>query len=150
MDKRELRRRMYRATARRFEIPVIYVNQAGGNDQLVFDGSSFALNANGDVIASANSFAEDLVCCDVESNSGELHRPVTAASDPEREVEAVYDALVLGTRDYIRKCGFSRALIALSGGIDSSITAVVAVDAIGRENVTGDCACLAPTRPITA
>ena len=137
MDKRELRRRMYRATARRFEIPVVYVNQAGGNDQLVFDGSSFAMNANGDVIASAKSFDEDLVFCDIEGNSGDLHQPVTGASDPDKEVEAVYDALVLGTRDYIRKCGFSRALIGLSGGIDSSITALIAVDAIGRENVTG-------------
>ena len=137
MDKRELRRRMYRATARRFEIPVVYVNQVGGNDQLVFDGSSFAMNANGDVIASAKSFEEDLIYYDVENNSGDLHQSVTAAGDPNREVEAVYDALVLGTRDYIRKCGFSKVLIGLSGGIDSSITALVAVDAIGRENVTG-------------
>ena len=131
MDKRELRRRMYRATARRFEIPVVYVNQIGGNDQLVFDGSSFAMNANGDVIASAKSFEEDLIVCDIENNEGDLHQPTG------NEVEAVYDALVLGTRDYIRKCGFARALIGLSGGIDSSITALVAVDAIGRENVTG-------------
>jgi NAD+ synthase/NAD+ synthase (glutamine-hydrolysing) len=137
MEKRELRRRMYRATARRFEIPVIYVNQVGGNDQLVFDGSSFALNANGDIIASAASFAEDLVCCDIDNNSGGLHQPVTAASDSDREVEAVYDALVLGTRDYMRKCGFSRALIGLSGGIDSSITALIAVEAIGCDNVIG-------------
>ena len=137
LEKRELRRRMYRATARRFEIPVVYVNQVGGNDQLVFDGSSFAMNSNGDVIASAKSFEEDLIYYDVDADAGDLHQPVTAASDPDKEVEAVYDALVLGTRDYIRKCGFSRALIGLSGGIDSSITALVAVDAIGRENVTG-------------
>ena len=137
LDKRQLRRRMYRATARRFEIPVVYVNQVGGNDQLVFDGSSFAMNSNGDVIASAKSFDEDLLYYDVKSNTGDVHQPVTAASDPDKEVEAVYDALVLGTRDYIRKCGFARALIGLSGGIDSSITALVAVDAIGRENVTG-------------
>lgn len=140
MDKRALRRRMYRATARRYEVPVVYVNQVGGNDQLVFDGSSFAMNAAGDVIASAYSFQEDLVLCDVDAGTGDIHQPVTAsagARDADREVEAVYDALVLGTRDYIRKCGFSKALIGLSGGIDSSITAVVAVDAIGRENVTG-------------
>ena len=137
LDKRELRRRMYRATARRFEIPVVYVNQIGGNDQLVFDGSSFAMNANGDIIAAAKSFEEDLVICDINGNTGDLHQAVTVTSDADSEVEAVYDALVLGTRDYIRKCGFSRALIGLSGGIDSSITALVAVDAIGRENVTG-------------
>jgi NAD+ synthase/NAD+ synthase (glutamine-hydrolysing) len=131
MGKREFRRKMYRATARRFEIPVIYVNQVGGNDQLVFDGSSFAMNTNGEVIASAVSFAEDLVFCDPDLGTGDVHAAVTD------ECEAVYDALVLGTRDYIRKCGFSRVLIGLSGGIDSSLTAAVAVDAVGRENVIG-------------
>lgn len=131
MGKRDLRRRLYRATARRFEIPVVYVNQAGGNDQLVFDGSSFAMDANGEIIAQARSFAEDLVFCDAFESSGDIHPTVTD------EAEAVYEALVLGTRDYIRKCGFRKALIGLSGGIDSSITAAIAVEAIGRENVIG-------------
>jgi NAD+ synthase (glutamine-hydrolysing) len=131
MGKRDLRRRLYRATARRFEIPVVYVNQVGGNDQLVFDGSSFAMNADGVVITQARSFEEDLVFCDAFDSTGDL-RP--SASD---ECEAVYEALVLGTRDYIRKCGFRKVLIGLSGGIDSSITAAIAVEAIGRENVIG-------------
>jgi NAD+ synthase (glutamine-hydrolysing) len=131
LHKRDLRRRLYRATARRFEIPVVYVNQIGGNDQLVFDGSSFAMDANGTVIAHAKSFEEDLVFCDAFESSGDIHE---TASD---ENEAVYEALVLGTRDYIRKCGFSKVLIGLSGGIDSSITAAIAVEAIGRENVIG-------------
>jgi NAD+ synthase (glutamine-hydrolysing) len=89
------------------------------------------LDAGGNVIASAASFAEDLVIADIAQGEGDKH-----ANLPD-ECEAVYEALVLGTRDYIRKCGFERVLIGLSGGIDSSLTAVIAVDAVGRENVRG-------------
>jgi NAD+ synthase (glutamine-hydrolysing) len=131
MGKREIRRGIYRAAARRYKKPVIYVNQVGGNDQLVFDGSSFAMSGTGDVIASARSFEEDLVLADTESSTGDLR------ADFPDECEAVYQALVIGTRDYIRKCGFSRVLIGLSGGIDSSLTALIAVEAVGKENVTG-------------
>ena len=131
MGKRELRRTLFARAARRYGIPVIYVNQVGGNDQLVFDGSSFAMDATGGVIASAASFAEDLVIVDVGTGPGDLKE-----SHPD-ECEAVYDALVLGTRDYVHKCGFRKVLIGLSGGIDSSLVAAVAVDAVGRENVTG-------------
>lgn len=131
MGKRDLRRDIFSATARRHEMPVVYVNQVGGNDQLVFDGSSFAMNARGEVIASACSFDEDLVLVDTAAGTGNLHANLAS------EDQAVYQALVLGTRDYIRKCGFSRVLIGLSGGIDSSLTAVIAVDAVGRENVAG-------------
>jgi NAD+ synthase/NAD+ synthase (glutamine-hydrolysing) len=131
IGKRALRRELFARAARRHEIPVVYVNQVGGNDQLVFDGSSFAMDADGQVIASAASFQEDLVLVDVDAASGEHHDTF-----PE-ECEAVYEALVLGTRDYIRKCGFRKVLIGLSGGIDSSIVAAIAVDAVGAENVTG-------------
>src|SRR5580704_8451963 len=131
VGKREMRRGIYRAAARRYQKPVVYVNQVGGNDQLVFDGSSFAMNSAGEVIASAKSFDEDLVIADIDAGTGDLHE------DFSDECEATYQALVLGTRDYMRKCGFSRALIGLSGGIDSSLTAAIAVDAVGRENVTG-------------
>jgi NAD+ synthase (glutamine-hydrolysing) len=131
MGKRSIRRGVYRAAARRYAKPVVYVNQVGGNDQLVFDGSSFAMDAQGEVIAAARSFAEDLVICDIDAGTGDRREDFTD------ECEAVYEALVLGTRDYIRKCGFSRVLIGLSGGIDSSLTAAVAVEAVGRENVTG-------------
>ncbi|HLH41040.1 MAG TPA: NAD+ synthase [Bryobacteraceae bacterium] len=131
MGKREIRRGIYRASARRYQRPVIYVNQVGGNDQLVFDGSSFAMNSAGEVIASARSFEEDLVLVDTEAGSGDRHEDFTD------ECEAVYQALVLGTRDYIRKCGFARVLIGLSGGIDSSLTAAIAVEAVGKENVRG-------------
>ena len=131
MGKREIRRSIYRASARRYHRPVIYVNQVGGNDQLVFDGSSFAMNGAGEVIASARSFEEDLVIADIDASSGDQRE------DFPDECEAAYQALVLGTRDYIRKCGFSRVLIGLSGGIDSALTAAIAVDAVGQENVTG-------------
>ncbi|HME07103.1 MAG TPA: NAD+ synthase [Bryobacteraceae bacterium] len=131
MDKRELRQEVFRTSARHFGIPLIYVNQVGGNDQLVFDGSSFALNAQGETIAAAASFEEDLVFVDTETGAGDLHGNYPVEDD------AVYQALVLGTRDYIRKCGFERVIIGLSGGIDSSLTAAIAVDAVGRENVLG-------------
>jgi NAD+ synthetase len=98
---------------------------------LVFDGSSFAMDATGRVAASCASFAEDLVVWDTESNAVDLRENL---SD---ECEAVYEALVLGTRDYIRKCGFRKVLIGLSGGIDSSLTAVIAADAVGAANVVG-------------
>ena len=131
MNKRELRREIFAATARRHRLPLVYVNQVGGNDSLVFDGSSFAMDADGHVTASAASFEEDFVIVDTETGEGGWRQNL-----PD-ECEAVYQALVLGTRDYIHKCGFQRALIGLSGGIDSSLTAAIAVDAIGPENVTG-------------
>jgi NAD+ synthase (glutamine-hydrolysing) len=131
MGKRALRREIFEQTARRHRIPVVYVNQVGGNDSLVFDGSSFAVDASGRVCASAASFAEDLVFFDTETGAGDQHHNLAD------ECEAVYEALVLGTRDYIRKCGFRRVLIGLSGGIDSSLTAAIAADALGAENVRG-------------
>ncbi|HEV2689511.1 MAG TPA: nitrilase-related carbon-nitrogen hydrolase, partial [Bryobacteraceae bacterium] len=131
MGKRELRREVFSTTAQHFKIPIVYVNQVGGNDQLVFDGSSFAMNAEGKVIASAASFEEDLVFVDTATLAGDRH------DNYPDECQAAYQALVLGTRDYIHKCGFERVIIGLSGGIDSSITAAIAVDAVGKENVTG-------------
>jgi NAD+ synthase/NAD+ synthase (glutamine-hydrolysing) len=131
MGKRALRRNVYRAAARRYQKPVVYVNQVGGNDQLVFDGTSFAMNAQGEVIALAKSFEEDLVLCDLAAGTGDRQ------GNFDDEAEAAYQALVLGTRDYIQKCGFRRVLIGLSGGIDSSLVAAIAVDAVGTENVTG-------------
>ena len=131
MGKRELRRSVFTATARHFRMPIVYVNQVGGNDQLVFDGSSFAMDTTGRVIASAASFEEDLVLVDTDTMAGDRRENLAD------ECEAVYQALVLGTRDYIHKCGFRRVLIGLSGGIDSSLTAAIAVDAVGKENVIG-------------
>jgi NAD+ synthase/NAD+ synthase (glutamine-hydrolysing) len=103
----------------------------GGNDQLVFDGTSFAMSAQGDVIARAKSFEEDLILVDTETNIGDDHSNHLVDDD------AAFQALVLGTRDYIRKCGFRSVHIGLSGGIDSALVAAIAVEAIGKENVTG-------------
>jgi NAD+ synthetase len=129
-SKRAIRREMLAAIARRDGIPVLMVNQVGGNDSLIFDGSSLALNGNGELIAQAASFEEDLVMVD----------PFEAAVLPvpeDDDTAAAYRALVLGTRDYVRKCGFSRVLIGLSGGIDSALVAAIARDALGAENVIG-------------
>ncbi len=131
MHKRRLRRDMLTAIARRHKLPLLFINQAGGNDQLVFDGTSFVLDASGEIRALAKSFEEDLVFWDTETNSGDIHDNL-----PD-ECEAVYQALVVGTGDYVRKCGFRRVLVGLSGGIDSSLTVAIAVDAVGRENVIG-------------
>jgi len=128
--KRAIRRQMLAAIARRDGIPVLMSNQVGGNDSLIFDGSSLALNARGEVIAQAASFQEDLVVLD----------PFDAPPIPvpaEDDTEAAYRALVLGTRDYVRKCGFSKVLVGLSGGIDSALVAAIARDAVGAGNVIG-------------
>jgi NAD+ synthase (glutamine-hydrolysing) len=131
IGKRELRRDMLASIARQHKVPVVMVNQVGGNDSLVFDGSSVVLNREGDVIAQGRSFEEDIVYFDPDELTGEKHEQI-AGDDA-----SAYAALVLGTRDYMRKCGFQKAIIGLSGGIDSAFTAVIAADAVGPENVIG-------------
>lgn len=131
IGKRELRYNMLRTIAVDNKVPVVFVNQVGGNDSLVFDGSSCVIAPEGNVVAQAKSFEEDLVLVDVKTLQGDLHPQI------EGEEASAYAALVLGTRDYVRKCGFRSAIIGLSGGIDSALTAVIAVDALGKENVTG-------------
>ena len=132
--KREVRQEMLGALARRHGAVVAMCNQVGGNDSLIFDGSSLAVGPDGQVIAQAKSFAEDLLIFDTADQAAKQQHP-----SPEEafEVGATWEALVLGTRDYVRKCGFSKALIALSGGIDSALVAAIAVDALGAENVMG-------------
>jgi len=130
-NKRELRRDMLATIARNDRVPVAFVNQVGGNDSLVFDGSSMAFDREGRVIAQAKSFEEDLVFFDPDSLTGEMHDQI------EGEEATIYAALLLGTRDYIRKCGFRQVIVGLSGGIDSALTAAIAVDAVGPENVIG-------------
>ena len=131
MGKRAQRKEIFTATARHFRVPIVYVNQVGGNDQLLFDGTSFAMNPDGEIIASAASFEEDLVMVDTETLTGDQH------ADYPDECDAVYAALAMGTRDYIHKCGFERVIVGLSGGIDSALTVAIAVDAVGKENVIG-------------
>jgi len=131
IGKRELRRDMLASIARQHKVPVVMVNQVGGNDSLLFDGSSLVLNSEGNVIAQGRSFEEDLVYFDSKSMTGEVHEQIEGVEG------SVYSALVLGTRDYMRKCGFQKAIVGLSGGIDSALTAVIASDAAGPENVIG-------------
>ncbi|MGD0901934.1 MAG: NAD+ synthase [Terracidiphilus sp.] len=131
--KRAIRREMLAAIARRDGVPVLMSNQVGGNDSLIFDGSSLALNARGGLIAQAASFEEDLVVVDPFDAPG-LETPAPAADD---DTVAAYRALVLGTRDYVRKCGFRKALVGLSGGIDSALVACIATEALGAGNVLG-------------
>jgi len=131
IGKRELRRDMLASIARQHKVPVALVNQVGGNDSLVFDGSSIVLNREGKIIAQGKSFEEDLIYFDSATLTGDMHEQVVG------DDASVYHALVLGTRDYIHKCGFRKAIIGLSGGIDSALTAVIAADAIGPENVIG-------------
>lgn len=139
--KRELRCRMIAALARQYRVPVVMVNQVGGNDSLVFDGSSFAVGADGSVVAQARSFEEDLIFFDTAEATDRqpagqpAGRTQTSCNPAGCEDEAVHHALVLGTRDYVRKCGFERAIVALSGGVDSALVAAIAVEALGAENV---------------
>ena len=131
IGKRELRRDMLASIARQHKAPVVMVNQVGGNDSLVFDGSSLVLNREGEVIAQGRSFEEDLIYFDPDELTGEMHEQILG------DEASAYAALVLGTRDYMHKCGFQKAIIALSGGIDSALTAVIAADAVEPENVIG-------------
>ena len=131
LGKRELRRDMLATIARNYRVPVVMVNQVGGNDSLVFDGSSLVLDPAGEIVAQGKSFEEDLVYFDSDRLGGDLHQQL------EGEEASAYAALVLGTRDYVRKCGFRQVIVGLSGGIDSALTAVIAAEAVGSENVLG-------------
>ena len=131
IDKRSLRLDMLRALAKSHTLPVVYVNQVGGNDSLVFDGGSVVVLPDGRIAAQASSFEEDLILFDTETTSGELHQ------QPADEIDLVLQALVCGTRDYVRKSGFRAVVVGLSGGIDSSVVAAIAVAALGPENVLG-------------
>ncbi len=131
LGKRELRRQMLATIAVDNNVPVVFVNQVGGNDSLVFDGSSMVIAPDGRIVAQAKSFAEDLIVFDSVTMQGDMHAQ-TEAGDA-----SAYAALVLGTRDYVHKCGFRKVIMGLSGGIDSALTAAIAVDALGKENVTG-------------
>jgi len=131
IEKRHVRFEMLRALARAHQRPVVYVNQVGGDDTLVFDGSSIALDANGRMAAQARAFEEDIVIFDTVAGKGDL-RP-----QPADEISLAFQALVTGTRDYVHKCGFQKTFVGLSGGVDSSVVACIAVAALGKENVTG-------------
>jgi NAD+ synthase (glutamine-hydrolysing) len=151
--RRDEREAMLRERARETNCPIAYVNLVGGQDELVFDGQSVVVNEHGDVLARASAFSEELLVCDVEARTSREgvtlaadyprdERRVRAAtanhvSDPLDDVAEIYEALVMGTRDYLRKNGFRTAIIGLSGGVDSSLVAAIAVDAVGARAVRG-------------
>ena len=129
--KHAFRLELFGSQARQFGKPLVYVNQVGGNDELVFDGNSVVLDAQGQVLAQAKDFEEDLLVADLAA-VGPQRRNV-----PSNGIESIYKALILGLRDYLRKCGFRSVVVGLSGGIDSALTATLAVDALGKDKVVG-------------
>jgi NAD+ synthase (glutamine-hydrolysing) len=157
VNKHQFRLELFGEQVRRFGKPLVYVNQVGGNDELVFDGNSCVFDAAGHVVAQAKAFEEDLLVVDIprrdtslrpvldvsssnETNSTK-HRPrhgpearVTVAQSP---IQSIHNALLLGLRDYVRKCSFKSVVLGLSGGIDSALTAALAVDALGNDKVVG-------------
>lgn len=133
---RETRLRILRRKASRTRVPIFYVNMVGGQDELVFDGESLAIDAKGNLIGVGKQFEEDLVLVDIKLPEGVGTSNGISEPRYDRERE-MFNALVLGVKDYFRKTGFKRALIGLSGGIDSSLVAVIASEALGKENVTG-------------
>src|SRR6266568_3258496 len=130
LHKPAIRHEMVGALARAYRRPICYCNAVGGNDQLIFDGNSIAVNASGDLIAQLASFREEEAVIDTESKSGIEFREGKIP-------EELFSALSLGLRDYLRKCNFKSAVLGLSGGVDSAVTAFIAVDALGAENVIG-------------
>ncbi|AFY84076.1 NAD+ synthase [Oscillatoria acuminata] len=149
VGKQQLREAMLNHVAVRYHKPIIYANQVGGNDDLIFDGYSVAFNGVGERVALAAGFQADLVAVELDEKSRDLRpinlnsgaiasQPVTPPpAKPLSQAEEIWSALVLGVRDYTRKCGFSKVVIGLSGGIDSSLVAAIASEAIGPENVLG-------------
>src|SRR5581483_217046 len=131
VGKHDFRLELFAHQVRQFHKPLVYVNQVGGNDELVFDGNSIAFDADGNVIAQAKDFEEDLLFVDFP---GPAAQP---SSIPSRGIESIHKALVLGLRDYVRKCGFKSVVLGLSGGIDSALTAALAVEALGKDKVVG-------------
>ncbi len=118
--------------ARKCGCPAVYCNAVGGNDELIFDGRSLAVDRDGDLLAACAAFREDLSVVDLDGTG----RTIPAGYRRE-EIEDIHDALVLGLRDYVVKSGFEKAIVGLSGGIDSAVTAALAVEALGPGNVTG-------------
>ncbi|PZV21434.1 MAG: NAD+ synthase [Snowella sp.] len=134
--KQQLRESMADHTAKRYQVPLIYTNQVGGNDDLIFDGNSFAVNRAGEVIGRAKSFVTDLLILEFDETTQNLSLG-NINFLPETEEAEIYSALVLGVKDYARKCGFSQVILGLSGGIDSSLVAAIASEAVGANNVLG-------------
>ena len=144
IGKQDVRLKMLTGHAKRNKVPIVFVNQIGGNDDLVFDGNSLVINKEGIVVGRASGFKEELLMVEfkgsdltIGGNKSRSAKKETRYAAGEGDIESVYNALVLGTRDYVKKCGFKKAVIGLSGGIDSAVTAVIAVKALGKNKVLG-------------
>ena len=139
VNKHQFRIELFGEQVRRFGKPLVYVNQVGGNDELVFDGNSCVLDASGNVIGQAKAFEEDLLVVDVPRGMGvpPMQKKIEHGRDAHATIATVYQALTLGLQDYVRKCGFKSVVLGLSGGIDSALTAALAVTALGRDKVVG-------------
>ncbi|WP_414549428.1 NAD+ synthase [Anabaena sp. CCY 0017] len=136
VGKQQYRESMLKHSAVRFAQPMIYTNQVGGNDDLIFDGRSFALNRQGEIVCRANGFATDLVIVEFDEGQKDLQL-ASVIPAYQSESEEIWQALVLGVRDYAQKCRFSKVVLGLSGGIDSALVAAIASVALGKENVLG-------------
>ncbi len=138
IGKPAVRYNIFSTLCRQYDVPLLYVNQTGGQDSLLFDGQSMALGRDGSIVAQAERFQEDMIVIDTDDL---VRKACTTAHEPavpeQEDTGAVFEALVMGVKDYVGKCGFSKALLGLSGGIDSSLTAAIACVALGPENVTG-------------
>ena len=137
LDKHNFRQNLFKSAARRAQRPLLFCNQVGGNDELVFDGNSCAIDATGDLIAHGRDFDEDLLFVEIDPRNSDAQPNRARIDAPRTGVASVYHALVLGLRDYCRKCGFKSVVVGLSGGIDSAVTAALCVAALGREQVRG-------------
>ncbi|ACB52104.1 NH(3)-dependent NAD(+) synthetase [Crocosphaera subtropica ATCC 51142] len=136
IGKQKVRESMLKYTAQRHQVPIIYTNQVGGNDDLIFDGNSFAVNKNGEITLRAKGFQTAIETIECDDNNHDFKISYIADSIETEEAE-IWSALVLGLKDYAHKCGFSKAVLGLSGGIDSSLVAAIAAEALGKENVLG-------------
>jgi NAD+ synthase (glutamine-hydrolysing) len=137
VGKQDFRVKLFGGQAKQFGKPLVVVNQVGGNDELVFDGNSVAFDSSGNVIAQAKGFEEDLLFADLSGTGFQPVQQEHGLKTHATGIESIYHALVLGLRDYVRKCGFKTVVLGLSGGIDSALTAALAVAALGADKVTG-------------
>ena len=137
VGKNKLREEILRHAVTRHQIPIIYANQVGANDDLIFDGNSIALNKNGAIAAHSKSFESDLMLVELDENKNLVSKSPGSKKTETIEEAEIFQALVLGVRDYARKCGFTKVLLGLSGGIDSSLVAAIAAVAMGKDNVLG-------------
>jgi NAD+ synthase (glutamine-hydrolysing) len=136
MGKQALREAMLSHTSARYSRPILYVNQVGGNDDLIFDGRSLAVSSSGQIVARGKAFEEDLMMVEYDGNRQEISSTQVAIS-PQQPAEEIWSALVLGVQDYAHKCGFKQVVLGLSGGIDSALVAAIAAEALGSANVLG-------------